>query len=246
MIVDSHVHLKHGDLQRTEYSPEVIVDTMDKAGIDRSIVFAMSTSTSRSVEMALEAYRRFPTRLIPYVYGLPSYEKPVLREIEEALVDLGFRGIKLHAGECTLAGYVVDPVLDLAERLGVPCLIDFMGRFWDLELLAEKFKEAKIIVAHFGRYLCEDEHLVDRFIKLAESHRNVWLDTSGVLLTGKIRDAVERIGSDRIVFGTDGPQEKPDTVSFARREIEKIKSLNLDPEDERMILSGSITELLEL
>ncbi|MBS7610501.1 hypothetical protein KEJ19_08140 [Candidatus Bathyarchaeota archaeon] len=66
MIVDSHVHLKHGDVNRTEYRAETIVYTMDTVGIDVSVVFAMGTSTNRSIEMALEAHRRFPDRLIPY------------------------------------------------------------------------------------------------------------------------------------------------------------------------------------
>ena len=48
--VDSHVHLKHGDAAKTEYSAEVIVDVMNRAGIDKSIVFAMSTTTRRSPE----------------------------------------------------------------------------------------------------------------------------------------------------------------------------------------------------
>ena len=46
MIIDSHVHLKHGDAQKTEYSAETIVKTMDAVGIDQSVVFAMSTTTS--------------------------------------------------------------------------------------------------------------------------------------------------------------------------------------------------------
>lgn len=34
MIIDSHVHLKHGDVQRMEYSAKTIVRTMDEVGID--------------------------------------------------------------------------------------------------------------------------------------------------------------------------------------------------------------------
>ena len=60
MIIDSHVHLKHGDAQKTEYSAETIVETMDAVGIDKSIVFAMSTTASRSIEMAKEAIGKFP------------------------------------------------------------------------------------------------------------------------------------------------------------------------------------------
>jgi len=58
VIIDSHVHLKHGDSARTEYAPETIVEVMDAVGIDRSVVFAMSTTTRHSIEMAAEACER--------------------------------------------------------------------------------------------------------------------------------------------------------------------------------------------
>ena len=64
MICDSHCHLKHGDAEGTEYSPKAIVEMMDAAGIEKAVVFAMSTTTKRSVEMAEDAVREFPDRLI--------------------------------------------------------------------------------------------------------------------------------------------------------------------------------------
>ena len=246
MIVDAHTHLKHEDIFRTEYSPEEIVETMDRVGIDLSVVFAMSITTKRSIEMALEAWRKFPNRLIPFVYALPSYERPVIEELRHAITNIGFKEVKIHAGECTLAEYVIDPVIGLAEELDVPCLIDCAGRRSDIKRIAESFPNAKIIMAHFGRYLCGDEKLIDKFIDLAITHKNIYLDTSGVVLTHKIREAVHKIGSNRIVFGTDGPHKDPDTVSFAAREINKIRNLNLDPEDEENILGGSILEILRI
>ena len=246
MIIDSHVHLKHGDAERTEYSPEVIVRTMDSAGIDVSVVFAMSTTTERSVEMASEAVRKFPDRLVPYAYALPRYDRQVLEELRRAIEDMGFRGIKVHAGECTLAEYVLDPVLELAGELGVPCLVDFLGRLGDAERIAKDFPGTKLIAAHMGKYLCRDGELLDGFIGLAERYEGIYLDISGVVLTEKIREAVERVGSERLAFGTDGPHEEPDTVGFARRELEKVRSLGLRPEDERNVLGGTIAGLLGL
>ncbi|MEM2239441.1 MAG: amidohydrolase family protein [Candidatus Bathyarchaeia archaeon] len=246
LIVDAHVHLKHGDVNRTEYNAETIVYTMDAVGIDISVVFAMSTSTKRSIEMALEACKKFPDRLIPYVYAIPSFERVVNDEIKEAVVKLGFKGVKIHAGEYTIAEYVIDPLIELVERLEVPCLIDCVGRISDVKRIAEKFPEAKIIVAHFGKYLSRDENLIDQFIGLASTHGNIYLDTSGVVLTQKIVEAIKRVGSDRIVFGTDGPHEEPDTVSFAKRELEKIKALKLNSTDEENILGKSILRLLKI
>ncbi len=244
LIIDSHVHLKHGDAQKTEYSAEAIVKIMDEAQIDKSVVFAMSTTTRRSIEMAGKAVSKFEDRLIPYVYALPNYERPVIREIEEAISDLGFRGIKLHMGECTLERYVTEPVLRLAGRYEVPCLIDCKGRYDIIEEMARMFPETKIIVAHLGKYLCRDGTLMDRFIHIARSHENIFLDTSGVIIPRKIKEAVETLGSDRVIFGTDGP--KPYGAKFARTEIEKIKNLNLNPDDERAVLGGTIAKLLKI
>lgn len=193
--------------------------------------------------MAQDAVEQFPGRLIPYVYALPSYECPVLEEIDEAL-SLGFRGIKIHIGECSLAEYVIDPVIELAERRGVPCLIDCAGRHEAIERMAEAFPEAKIIVAHMGKYLCTDEFLINRFLDLAQAHTQVLLDVRGVVLPWKIREAVRQLGANRVIFGTDGPHEAPDTVGYARMELNKIRMLDLRPADERMVLGGTIARLL--
>jgi predicted TIM-barrel fold metal-dependent hydrolase len=246
MIIDSHVHLKHGDAAKTEYSPEAIVEVMDAAGIDRSVVFAMSTTTRRSIEMAEEAARKFRDRLIPYVYALPSYDRVVVEELEQAIGQLRFRGIKIHIGECRLTDYIVDPVLELATEYGVPCLVDFGGDLASAERIARDFPATKLIVAHFGRYLCTDAEFLDRVIQMAGTYENVWLDSSGVTMEGKIEQAVGAIGAERIVFGTDGPHPKPDLLTFARAPIEQISALDLTDEQKALILGGSIAALLGL
>ncbi len=246
MIIDSHVHLKHGDAQKTEYSAETIVETMNATGIDKSVVFAMSTTTFHSIEMAKAAADKFPHRLIPYVYALPSYESVALNQIDEAISELGFRGIKIHMGECTLAEYVIDPVIELAGERGVPCLIDCLGRHEPIQRIVGKFPQTKIIVAHLGQYLCKQESVIDRFIGLAQKYDNILLDASGVVITGKIKEAVGRLGSGRVIFGTDGPHESPDTVAYARAELGKIRALGLSPEDEAAVLGGTIASLLHI
>jgi len=246
MIIDSHVHLKHGDVAATEYSAEQIVQVMDEAGIDRSVVFAMSTTTRCSIEMATEAVEHFPRRLIPYAYALPSYERVVLDELAEAIEGRGFRGIKIHQGECRLQAYIADPVFALAGELGVPCLIDLGGDLATAGRLARDFPRTKLIIAHFGRYLCTDAALIEQFIALAERHENVWLDASGVVLTWTIRDAVQRIGAERVFFGTDGPHPQPDLLTFARTPMRQIEMLDISDEDKQMVLGGSIARLLGL
>jgi predicted TIM-barrel fold metal-dependent hydrolase len=245
MIIDSHAHLKHGDIARTVIPPETIIKTMDAVGIDKSVAFAICTTTENSIKMALNAVNQFPDRLIPYVYALPSYEKPVLSEIENAIRNLGFRGIKIHISECTLTEYVGDSLLELAGKYNVPCLIDFVGDFQQARRIATKFKETKIILAHMGKCHCTDRDLIDKFIELAENNSNVFIDTSCIALLWKLEVVIRKIGSERVLFGTDGPAVFwPDEITYARLELNKIKSLDLTEKDANNILGGNIAKLL--
>jgi len=243
-IIDSHVHLKHGDAAGTEYSAEAIVEVMDAVGIDRSVVFAMSTTTAHSIEMAQQAVEAFPERLIPYAYALPGFGEPVLPQIEHAIRELGFRGIKIHAGECLLAERVLGPVLELAAQERAPCLIDCSGNARAAERLVHGFPRTHFILAHLGRYLCTDEALIDRFIGIAQAHQNVYLDISGVVLTWKAGEAIRSLGARRVLFGTDGPHPQPDTRSMAQTELDKIANLRLSPEDAEEVLGKAVLRLI--
>jgi predicted TIM-barrel fold metal-dependent hydrolase len=245
MIIDSHCHLKHGDADGTEYSADEIVEVMDEAGIDRSVVFAMQTTTRRSIETATAAAGQFPDRLIPYVYALPHYDRPVLPELQDSL-EGGFFGIKIHAGECRLKEHISDPVFDLAAQAGAPVLMDLGGDLATARRLARDFPDTKLIVAHLGQYKCTREALIDDFISLAEQHDNVWLDASGVVMTWTIAEAVNRIGAERVLFGTDGPHRQPDLPGFARYAIKQIEMLDIADADREMVLGGSVQRLLEL
>jgi predicted TIM-barrel fold metal-dependent hydrolase len=245
-VIDSHVHLKHGDAARTEYAARVIIDVMDKAGIDKSIVFAMCTSTKRSIEMAESAVAEYPDRLVPYAYALPNYERPVIKELEAALARRLFRGIKIHASECTLADYVIDPVLKLAGRFGVPCLIDATGNHAVAQRLAQTFPENHLIFAHMGAYETRNAKLIDSFIRIAADHPHVWLDLSGVVLDAKIEEAARQLGSGKLVWGTDGPHARPDLVGYARDGLAKIRRLPIGQPEKDDILGGNVARLIGL
>jgi len=161
LIVDVHAHLKHGDAAKTEYSAKDIIGVMDAVGIDRSVVFGMSTTTKHSIELAEAAVAQYPKRLIPFLYALPNYERPVLAEIRDALTNRGFRGIKIHAGEARLHPYIVDPVLKLAGEHGVPCLIDATGSVSTARRLAQSFPQTTILFAHMGAYMSRDRRMID-------------------------------------------------------------------------------------
>ena len=245
MIIDCHVHLKHGDKEGSEYTAGQIIGVMDEAGIDRAVVFAMKTTTRQSIHMAQEAIAEYPDRLIPFAYGLPSAEHPILSDLEDAISNGGFKGIKMHKGEVTMAEYVTDPILELAGRLDATCLIDFKGEVEDLDRMAQAFPRAKILAAHMGQYNCVDPRLNQAFIDLAGRHENVYLDISGVPLIWKIADAIDQLGASKVVFGTDGPHPSLEQAGlYAKSEIDRLKMAGFADNDLKMVLGGSLAQLI--
>ncbi|MDQ1257671.1 MAG: aminoglycoside 3-N-acetyltransferase [Candidatus Hydrogenedentes bacterium] len=245
-VIDGRLHLKHADVAGTEWSADSLIELMDDAGIAQAVVFAMATTTQRSIQLAERALLRYPDRLLPFAYALPSYERPVLDDIESAITERGFHGIVMHAAECGLAENVIRPVFELASYYDVPCMIDFVGNFCVAERIAHGFHDVKFIISHMGQYLCTNPGTVDRFIHLAQAHPNVYLDLSAVVDDTMIVDAAERIGSDRLIFGTDGPFAEPDTLSFAQRAIDRILGLELSNNEKSDIFGGTIAELLHI
>jgi len=211
MIIDCHVHVKGGDLYRREFPAEYIVRTMDEAGIDISIVHSICLPPRESNELTLREVKKFPDRLIGFAHALPKPETvdESVKDLERMVKDYNFRGVKIHFGEvggnCPMD--LVSPIIDEAESLGVPCLIDSAGNLDLLKRIVKAHPKATLIFAHLGNM--RNEALFDEVIKLARENSNVYLDTSYVRFNWKIADAVEVAGPRKVIFGSDGPLIHP-------------------------------------
>jgi len=80
---------------------------------------------------------------------------------------------------------------------------------------------------------------IDRFIQIAKTRKNIFLDTSGVIIPRKIKEAVNMVGSSRVIFGTDGPKpngaelsqnylnsKDAETRAHAKKKIKNLKAKN--------------------
>jgi len=161
--------------------------------------------------------------------------------LDEAILERGYRGIKLHptttlahpAGEGTVA------LLRRCAELGVPALFhcgdDPYATPHAIEAGAREVPDCTVVMGHMGGYF----H-VDDAIAAAERQPNLMLETSAMPYPRKIAEAVSRVGSDRVLFGSDGPGCNP------ALEVRKITMLGLDADDERRILGGNAARLLGL
>jgi predicted TIM-barrel fold metal-dependent hydrolase len=244
MIIDFHLHLGKGEpgappLQRNLF-PQTLIQIMDEAGVDKGVVFPVTYRDYWAANQELKGYvDSFPERLV--LFGRVGNTADAAEIMERSVSELGAKGFKIHHG---LDRFEPDSpnllkALEAAERLQVPIIFDAFGleRVRWVAGYAKKFS-FPVILGHMGGLW--NVAAIDEAIAAAESCPNAYLETSSVLLFRKIEEAVERVGAERILFGTDGPGVHP------APEIAKIRCLHISDEAKTAILGQTARRLLHL
>jgi predicted TIM-barrel fold metal-dependent hydrolase len=236
-VIDCHVHAGHApnltDPWTTIADPAEILRRMDEAGVDKACIFPISNQTYEAANQEIAAIcRKYPGRFIGFAKHDPNTEAGriramLLRECRE----LGLRGLKMHAPGPS------PEILEVVSELGIPILYH-PARVARFEEVARANPQVDLILAHLGSDMSMDyrEHLAA--IELARTYPNVYLDTSTVVITRYLEEAIAEAPDGKMVYGTDEPEV--DT----RLEIFKIRMLKLPKEKEEMILGGNMARLL--
>ncbi len=241
-IIDSHAHVDEYEAFGWFDPPEAMIELMDEAGIEKAVVMTYADAPvlkPDALRYLHDACRKYPDRLIPYARINP-HAAGAAALLEEAIVDLGMKGLKIHQESVTAAahhGSIVRLVKKAAE-FDAPVLFhsgdEPLSLPQQFTRLAEEAPEATIILAHMGGY-----HHNEDAIRLCERYDNLLVDTSACPYPRKIKEAIERLGAHRVLFGSDGPGCNP------KLELQKVTRLGL-PEDElRLVLHDNVASLLE-
>lgn len=208
--IDIHTHFNHG--VEGEY------DTPAFSGTHRTMLdflrseyarfgireFAASTyaavmSDRRITEENdyLHALARQDAQIFQWVVLHPEREE-TFAQAEKMLADPRVLGLKIHP---QLHGYRIcehaDRIFSFADRMGATVLMH-PAAITEMPRYADRYPNMRLIIAH----LAEQAHI--EAIRSAK-HGNIYTDTSGALsmLNSVIEYAVEQVGSEKILFGTD-------------------------------------------
>ncbi len=224
-IIDFHTHVDEAPAFGWIDPPDKIVALLDEAGIDMAVAMTYTDLPGLNpdaLDYILDAVARFPDRLVAFVRLNPNYRAEAAAALEEGIAR-GARGLKLHP-TTTLAHPADEPTVALLRRcgeLGVPALFhcgdDPYTTPQTMALAAAAAPDTAIVLGHMGGYL----H-VEEAIDAAMEHSNVYLETSAMPYPEHIRTAIDRVGPERVLFGSDGPGCNP------RLELDKVRSLALD------------------
>ncbi len=240
MIIDAHNHVGGPDKgDGAKQVPEEIIANMDKAGIDKAVIFPFNeinpgVSFSLANDYIAEAVKKYPDRLIGFARLDPNYGEKALAELERAINRLELKGVKLHPSsqKFSLDNPYVPQILKKATELNVPVVFDSgkpVSQPSAFGKLAELVPEAKIIMAHMRG---------ENYIQATKKHENLFLGTTAMFNINKIQEALENLGAEKLIAGSDSPYIKME------KEIKKFDSLPIKKEEKRLILGGNIKKIL--
>ena len=188
-------------------------------------------------EAMLEAMRKFPGRLLGYVYVWPGNTKAVKTEVQKRLKQ-GFAGIKmlvLMGFDYTHPGY--QPAFEIADERHLPVLLHTYGGQRGLADqvpgLASRYSGANFVLAHAGAQKVE-EH-----IQIANEHENTYLELCTSNATYRaVETLVANVPVERIVWGAD---DLPLNMSH---QLGKVLGAEIPEETKVKILSTNAQKLL--
>lgn len=171
-------------------------------------------------------------------------ERAVMAEVERCVSQFGFIGIKLEI--CNNArDACMGPVMEAARRFNLVVLQHSWSQAIirqrsyhtdpaDTAVLARRHPDVPIIMAHLTG--CGVRGVLE-----AKGLPNLWIDTSGGLPDdGLIEFAVEHLGADRVIYGSDLPGRSTGVA------IHRVLGTQLSAREKRMILHDNAARLLKL
>ena len=210
--IDIHCHLDHGvdgDRNTIVSADQRPIHKCDidflKSGYDRVGICCGAFSTFASLSkpervIAENEYVYDLTQNNDWVYQwltLDPHQESNFHQIKKMIDNEKVLGIKIHSWHDYNIIEYGDKIFSFADELGAVVLMHNV-EVPKMPKFADKYPNMKLIIAHIG----SEDH-IDAIANA--KHCNIYVDTSGGAsnLNNVIERAVERVGADNVLFGTD-------------------------------------------
>ena len=233
--IDAHAHIgTFGGWANVSCTPEQVIQLMDEYNVEKSCLFYWDN------ELVRAAVKKYPRRFAGYVWPNPN-ERNSRSLVRRALSEWGFRGIKLHPLIHAFLpnSDIVYPIMDEARRARCPVLIHSghppFSLPWSIGELAENYRDVTIVMLHMGH---GHGVYIEAAINTARRYDNIYLETSGMPMHTKVREALEILGDTRVMYGSDVPFHDPAV------EIARVSASALSSEKLRRVFYENASEIL--
>jgi predicted TIM-barrel fold metal-dependent hydrolase len=231
-LVDPHMHV--GDFPQFNVRMDAagLAETMRRYGIVAGMVFHPDNDYVRTVVEEVDG-------AFGLVWANP-HRPGFLEEAIELLDHPRFVGVKLHP---LLDAYhpndpAIHPLVEELIRRDMPVLVHcghpIFTLPWSIEELAVSYPEARVILGHMGH---GNIVYINGAIDVAARNANVYLETSGMPMHTKIAEAVQRVGPEKVMYGSDAPFHEVGV------EVRKVQVSGLEPALVERVLATNARKL---
>ena len=244
IYLDSHAHVDVVPALNWYDTADKLIGRMDEAGVRIAAISGylnVPGPNPDGLKVISDAVAKYPDRLIGYARLDPWFDDRCVEALNAAVKDWGCRGVKLHPAHYTLYPFGPETV-KLAHRageLGLPILFhcgdEIMCLPYQIDRLAAQCPETTLILAHTGGFFSGESAL-----NVAERRKNVLVDTSEVPFPEMVRKAVDRLGAEKVLWGTDAP------CCDIRHEIKKVELAGLDEKQQQMLFAENYARLMNI
>ncbi|MDT0344059.1 amidohydrolase family protein [Streptomyces litchfieldiae] len=243
-VFDFHVRLAP-----VPAAPARLLELMDACGIDRAVVCAGGTmplarlsrflvegghiETDADNDAVLIACSESGGRLVPFFFANPHRPPEIYRDRAAE-----FRGVEISPAvhgvplDDPRTARLAEVACEAGHSVYTVCLDRPGSRVADLVALAAAHPEVTFVLGHAGI------GNIDLYaIELIARRENILLETSGGY-TCVARAAVEQLGGDRVLFGSEAPIQHPDV------ELTKLRHAGIGDDDWQKIAWRNACRLL--
>ena len=243
------------------------VNELDRNGVNRATLIASSPGDEASVASAVHAY---PHRFFVY-FMLDPLQPDALDRVKAAAQNPHLHGMCLfpamHTYSITDARLV--PLLEIAsdsrlavfvhcgaisvgvrKKLGLPSQFDLRySNPLDLHPVALHFPQIRFVVPHFGAGLFREALMLADLcpnVYLDSSSSNRWMAYESLDLRAVFRRAIDVLGLERILFGTDSSFfPRGWHAAVFKEQTTALYEIGLDQQQASVILAQNLERLLE-
>jgi predicted TIM-barrel fold metal-dependent hydrolase len=242
VVIDGHIHWGEWAPERVGWPGATLDDIRDalrRSGIDGAVLTTTDRVDNEGLAAALEpdpdGFHFFP-------WIVPDEPDRTFAFLEEHAGHVA--GLKIHP---SLERLRVDdpgwrPFLEFAERRRLPVIVH-CGRWqemasWRYGLdVAERHPEAAIILGHLGGDLPTLQQECSREMQ-RRALPNAYLGTESIREYYSLRIALDRLGPERIVFGSDYP------LGWPAAYLAVFEGANPSDEERRLVLGENFLRLI--
>ena len=201
--IDAHAHVGYfGSWCDVGITALEMTEAMRRYEIEKSIICYPDNGVT------LKALEEYPAKFAALAWMDPNRGEQATTEFAVLVDKHGFSGLKLHPlfNAYTANDSVVFPLIEEARKRDLPVFIHSghppFSLPWSIGQLAEQYPDVRMVMIHMGH---GHGVYIQAALDVAAKHDNIWLENSGMPMHTKIREAYNRVGADRIFWGSDAP-----------------------------------------